>query len=176
MPGEAGDDADTCTTSLHCARPSAASSGGVDVHGLVGAVCTHGVPVRGSFIDLRTHEAFSYYIIMFATLTPLLHTVRDIYVDFGCRLQSTWARYYALHKGTEELSAAKYPHLEAVRILVNWMHAAGHVLACQLVHSGRFSEGAARRIGEMTEQLWSLVKVRVRAFDCCCRRTRSMLW
>ncbi len=39
------------------------------------------------------------------------------------------------------------------------MHGAGHVLACQLVHSGRFKEGAARRIGEMTEQLWALFKV-----------------
>ncbi len=149
-----------CTSVVACARPSAGKSGGrPDVFGLLGFVCGHVIALRGGFVDLYTHEAFGYYIILLTQLLPLLRKVEDIYVDFGCKLQATWQAYYALHRVKPELCAEKYPHLDAVRILVNWMHGAGHVLACQLVHSGRFKEGAARRIGEMTEQLWALFKV-----------------
>lgn len=158
--GEGDPDAEACTSHLHCARPSAVASGGLDVFGIVGAVCAHVSPVRGSFMDLLTHEAYGYYIIMFSNVLPLLNRVRDVYVDFGCRLEKTWKAYYEMHKAKPELCATSYRHLGAVRILVNWMHGAGHVLACQLAHSGRFTDEAARRIGEMTEQLWAMLKVR----------------
>lgn len=39
-------------TSLSCARPEAKHSGPCDIHGVVGAVCAHNIPVRGSFVDM----------------------------------------------------------------------------------------------------------------------------
>jgi hypothetical protein len=88
---------------------------------------------------------------LFAGVAPLC--------AFAPNVQTTWERYYNLHKGTDELSPDTYPQLATMRILVNWMHAACHVLSCQLVNSGRFTDNAARRVGEMTEQLWALLKV-----------------
>ena len=50
--------------------------------------------------------------------------------------------------------------MKELRIMVNWMHGAAHELGCELENSARFKEGAARRVGENVEQVWSLLKVR----------------
>lgn len=78
--------------------------------------------------------------------------LRDVYIDFACRLSKTWQRFVS---GYPELHDA-CPDL---RIMVNWMHGSSHDLLCQLQNNGRFQEGAGRKVGENSEQLWSLTKV-----------------
>jgi Kyakuja-Dileera-Zisupton transposase len=153
-----------CDTDIHCARQAATAVKGTDVHGIVGMACSHGVPVRQSYVNMLTPENFGMYLLIFSSILPRLRTVRDVYVDFGCKLRVTWARYLAQERarpGGEEgpLSTQQSPHLSRVRILVNWMHASSHKLSCQLTNSARYAVNAARRVGEMMEQTWAMFKV-----------------
>lgn len=62
----ADDDAGDCGASLSCSRPDTAASGSsaCDIHGMVGAVCTHTIPLRGAFIDMHGPEQFAYYLVL----------------------------------------------------------------------------------------------------------------
>jgi hypothetical protein len=54
-----------CGSDLSCARAESSATGEKkNRHGVLGAGCMHGLPVRGSFVDLLTPENFSYYLIM----------------------------------------------------------------------------------------------------------------
>lgn len=144
----------TCRASLSCARPDAKSAKGVlDLYGIVGGTCPHTSPLSGTFMDMRTPEQFSYYLIMLAWLASVTPQLQDVYIDFGCRLSKTWARFVQRFPGI--------PGAEQLRIMVNWMHAQGHEEACEVVNSARHHLLAARRVGENAEQLWSMLKVRV---------------
>jgi hypothetical protein len=146
-----------CTTRLHCARVNALPGGGkMSVFGLLGAVCMHGVPLIGAFIDLLAPESFPPYILMLGDVLPRARgRIGDVYIDFACRLKPSWQRFIANMQGHHELQMM----LSGARLLVPWMHAAGHVLSCQVHNNGRFALGAGRRVGENTEQLWSMFKV-----------------
>jgi len=150
-----------CSSELHCARTDSRRLGPRDIYGVVGASCVHGVAVRKSFMDLHSPENFSYYLIMlWLVLLAAGGRVRDVYIDFGCRLGITWARFIEHKRLTSPPGYSVPPYMSAVRIIVNWLHAQGHNPGCQLRHSGRHTEGAAWRVGEHAEQLWSLLKVR----------------
>jgi hypothetical protein len=154
-----------CTTEIHCARVDVAHQPtGVDVCGVLGTVCAHTVPVRGGFCDMLTYESYSYYIVMLITLLlrcAPTSNVRDIFVDFACQLRKSWNRFLRLGKSAtgEQIEEARLEHIKQVRLLVNWMHAEGHTLKCQLTSSGRYSADCGRRYGEGTEQLWAQLKV-----------------
>lgn len=144
-----------CTASLSCSRPESKARGPCDIHGLVGGVCAHTVPLMGSFIDMHTPEQFVYYLIQLEFMVSKVPELRDVYIDFGCRLAITWARYVAVHR---------VPGAERIRIMVNWMHARGHEEACEAFKSARhFLDAARRGGGENAEQLWSMLKVRIGA-------------
>lgn len=145
----------TCATSLSCSRPdtSSSSSGPCDVHGVCGAVCVHGIPLKEVFIHMPAPENFSLYLLALAHIVSQRPDVGDVYIDFGCRIKGTWQRFVKAHP---ELRRA---HDGQQRILVNWLHGSAHELSCQLINSGRFTVAAAWRVGEATEQLWSQTKV-----------------
>jgi hypothetical protein len=160
QPGDDDDDIHAaCSADVYCARTSARETGAVDVHGVVGVVCTHGIPVRGGFCDMLTPEIFSYYLILLHCIIARAQRIRDVYVDFACKLRVTWQRYVTAQQAGGGMSPDVSSALAGVRLVVNWLHAAGHKMECQLQHSGRHTLNAGRRIGEMTEQLWSMVKV-----------------
>jgi len=160
-PGKAAVEDPCCTSALHCARTDSRVMGPRDIFGLLGISCVHGTAGRGSFIDLLSPENFSYYLIMLWCILLSCGTIRDVYIDFGCRLAITWVRFLA-HQATitlREGDTVTTGHRRA-RIMVNWLHAQGHNLPCQLQNSGRHTKDAAWRVGENTEQLWALLKVR----------------
>jgi hypothetical protein len=118
----------------------------------------HGIAVLGAFCDMMVSECFSYYLIILRhMLREVKVTVKDIYIDIACRLSGAFQRYIGLLAVMEHTAAVA---ASKTRMLVNWMHANGHDESCQLAFSGRFAKGAAARIGEATEQLWSYLKVR----------------
>jgi hypothetical protein len=149
----------SCTTSLHCSRPEA-TSGSVrfDIYGLVGGCCSHNVPLRGCFMDMRSPEQFVYYLIFLLHLaTATAGAVKHVYIDFACRLGKTWERFLRARGGTFPSGVlAVCQHIET---LVNWMHGASHNRECQLKCGGRYHTGAGRKVGENAEQLWSMLKV-----------------
>ena len=161
-------DQDDCATSIHCSRPDASNSQSVcDVYGVCGGVCAHTIPVRGSFVDMCTPEQFVYYLVILLSLLNLGVQVKDVFIDFACRLMKTWQRYLANHPSVaQQLAGAA-----GLRILVNWMHGNSHDIACQLKHCGRFTHAAAHRDGENTERLWALMKVCATLF---CHRSHYM--
>ena len=91
LDAERGD----CDTALSCARPDSKPTGPCDVHGVVGTVCAHTIPLSGMFIDMRTPEQFIFYLIIIHALVIAANHIRDVYVDFGCQLKKTWERYLA---------------------------------------------------------------------------------
>lgn len=153
-PEHADDDQVEHITALSCARSEAAPVGPCDVHGVVGAVCSHTIPLRSCFIDMKTPEQFIYYIvILMALLKMATGRVRDVFVDFGCQLKKTFQRFGSQHE-------SKMPSgWKELRILVNWMHGNSHDLSCQLQHCGRYIQGAGHKDGENNERLWSMTKV-----------------
>jgi hypothetical protein len=150
---DAAEDHCACSSSLHCARAEVSAPNSItDIHGVCGAVCMHTIPLRGVFCDMRTPEQFCYYLYMLEHIVRARPDIKDVYMDFGCRIRSTWARFIAGHPDLPTEAAN-------VRILVNWMHGSGHDLACQLQNSGRYTDDAGWQVGEEIEQLWSIGKV-----------------
>lgn len=164
-----------CYAELHCARAEAvaSTSGPCDIHGVVGAVCKHGFPLIGAFMDMWGPEQYIYYLVLLKWLTKgcaaLDIPLGDVYVDFGCRLVKTWERYLE-KKGSTHLSTRELEVAKQIRVLVNWMHGSSHELSCQLQSNGRYTEGAGHQDGEGTERLWSHTKVSVseQRFFCSC--------
>jgi hypothetical protein len=140
-PAFVADDADdvnahVCTSNLQFARQNASATGPKNSHGIVGAVCRHGTPLRGCFVDMPAPEQFCYYFFM---LIYLLRRRPDLllgffYVDIGCRLLGSWQTWVARCVASGEAD----PAWAGLRIVVPWMHAAGHNLACQLACSAFF--------------------------------------
>jgi len=56
-------DEEQCSTRLSCARAQSKRGALYDVHGMLGAVCIHDIPVLGTFCDLRGPENFVYYLV-----------------------------------------------------------------------------------------------------------------
>ena len=75
---------------------------------------------------------------------------QDMYIDIGCRIKGSWVAYVLAQMLPEEWAD--------IRIMVPWMHASSHNMACQLLNNARFQLGAARRVGENSEQLWSMLR------------------
>ena len=113
-------------------------------------------------MDMHGPEQFVYYLILFKRLVQRCNgagiTVRDMYVDFNCRLKKTWDRFLRL-KGDQHLPQAALADAKQLRLLVNWMHGSSHELSCQLQNNGRYTEGAGHRDGEGSERLWAQTKV-----------------
>lgn len=149
-----------CDNHLHCARHEApaAGAGPCDVHGVVGGVCSHGIPLKGMFIDMHGPEQFIYYLVMLKTLLKHCPTIKAVYVDFACRLKVTWQRFVAKQKDRFFTTEAEASAAKDLRLIVNWMHGSSHNLSCQLQNNGRYTIGAGRRHGEGSEQLWSMLK------------------
>ncbi|KAJ9523625.1 hypothetical protein QJQ45_007302 [Haematococcus lacustris] len=120
-----------------CAEVNKSVGPPVSIHGLIGFCCSHGVPLLGMFCNMRTPEQFAYYLL---ALAILMNFCTEFYIDFGCRLKITWARY---------VDAMGYPsEWKDARILVNWMHGASHDQRCQILNNGRFQPRAGWRYGE----------------------------
>jgi hypothetical protein len=138
----------------------------MDSNGVSGGTCAHGIAVLGSFTDMPKPECFSYYILQLFSLLAKMPHVKFVFVDFACKLRVSWQRFLEKQCGPGGILACDpelAAHLQKVELLVNWMHAEGHSLDCQLEYSGRHTPGTGRRHGEATEQLWALVKV----CSCC---------
>lgn len=153
---------DDCSINMHCAREDPPTvTGPCDIQGVVGGVCSHGIPLKGLFVDMHAAEQFIYYLVIFCHLLRLCLekgvAVRDVYVDFGCRLSKTWSRF--ISKQPQKLAAGTHDMAASLRIIVNWMHGSSHDLACQLKNNGRYISNAGRKVGENSEQLWSMIKV-----------------
>lgn len=130
------DEENCCTAQLSCSRPNSKAAGARDIHGVVGAVCTHGVPLRESFVDLYVPECFSYYLIILThILVAAMGAIKTVYIDFACRLTHTYQRHLQ-HTYRQEQAQAPSA-LADVNLCVNWMHASSHNMECQLQNSGR---------------------------------------
>ncbi|KAJ9507550.1 hypothetical protein QJQ45_019377 [Haematococcus lacustris] len=83
------------STSLSCSRPETSNITARQpcaVHGVVGFVCCHGVPLLALYCNMRTAEQFVYYLLAVALLLRqccgMLH-MSHLYIDFACQFQ--WA-------------------------------------------------------------------------------------
>eukprot|EP00983_Pelagomonas_calceolata_P008896 288793-Pelagomonas_calceolata.AAC.1 len=160
-----------CSTALTCSRPeSKAPPGSCDIFGVVGMVCMHGIPLLGLFCNMPTPEQFLYYLLILKILLEQGCPVNDVYIDFACKVKVTWKRFYE----TWDDSALR-EKAERLRLLVPWMHGSSHNSSCQHYNCGRFAFNAGCRVGEHTEQLWSMLKDLVGKLRYAKRATRQDL-
>jgi hypothetical protein len=101
-------------------------------------------------------------LLLFSTFA-LVHW-QDVHVGCVCKLGPSRRGYIAglaqppgLLAGDPDIAKRLAENVR--RLLVNWMHAEGHTLQCQLNHSGRHTEGAGRQNSEGAEQGWAMLKV-----------------
>ncbi|KAJ9524093.1 hypothetical protein QJQ45_022536, partial [Haematococcus lacustris] len=141
--------ADACLQPSSYAGAARATRQPCDIRGIVGFVCCHGIAVPQLFCNMRTPEQFVDYLLALAGLVHMCFgLVLHVYIDFACQFKVTWARY------------ARVVGLDSARahLMVNSMHGASHDVGCQLKNNGRYLATAAWRVGEQTEQLWSMFK------------------
>eukprot|EP00967_Tisochrysis_lutea_P146665 scaffold277290_cov22-Tisochrysis_lutea.AAC.1 len=124
-----------------------------DINGVIGATCTHGCAIPGSFCDMRGPENFVYYMVELMVIAMSCPDVQHVYIDFGCRVSVSWQRFMNALKTQRGLVSVPGENL---CIMVNWLHAASHDFQCQLKNSGRYRTGAGWAVGEQAEQLWAL--------------------
>ena len=144
-----------CTTALSCNREKSHNTRAeLDICGIVGIVCVHGVPALGCMLPMNAPENHSFYDLVFRELFRKKSNIGQVYLDLMCRYSK---RLRAL---LEKLEFQENRPFEAavIMLLVPWMHAFDHDLSCQLTFSGLYAEGAGRRIGEQTEHLWAATK------------------
>jgi hypothetical protein len=125
-----------CTSNLQFAREQASRKGPQDRTGICGFVCKHGTPAKGCFVDMPAPEQFMYY---FYLLAYLLRRRPDMvkgkfYVDIACRLSGSWRTWVT----REAVSGVACITWLGLRLVVPWMHAAAHNMACQLAFSALF--------------------------------------
>lgn len=58
LDADVEDEDKTCSSALSCARVSAKAGRVVDIHGILGPVCPHGMPAKGLFINMWTPEQY----------------------------------------------------------------------------------------------------------------------
>lgn len=161
---DAGVGPHTCTSHLQFAREKAAPSGQLDRTGVCGFVCRHGTPCKGGFVDMPAPEQFQYYFCLLASLLrrrpDLLHG--RVYIDIACRLSGSWRAWV----GQQAPTGAALAIWASLRMVVPWMHAAGHNLACQLLYSALFEVSYKTLIGFL---------VHGKAVSLCCRSLHMLL-
>lgn len=134
---DAGDESRqmACGTQLSCNREVASGRGSLRSFGLMLCVCSHGIPALDSALFMPTPEQHAFYEAILSRLIPARPDVRSIYIDLMCRCHKR------LRLMLDELAAdGKLPAEEAaaIMLLVPWMHAASHDMACQLRFNGLF--------------------------------------
>lgn len=55
-------------------------------------VCMHGIPLLGLFCNMPTPEQFLYYLLILKILVEQGCPVKDVYIDFACKVKVTWKR------------------------------------------------------------------------------------
>lgn len=141
-----------CTTELSCNRPTAkAGRAETDISGLVAACCSHVVPLLGLAIPMVTPENHTYYEHLLESLIQSRPDLEIVFLDLACRFRGRWSML--LDRLRDRVAG-----LDDIRLMLPMMHAFDHDMACQVKNSALYQVGAARRVGEQTEELWSEIK------------------
>jgi len=152
-----------CDAHISCNRETTSRATKMSVVGVALAVCCHGIPCKGSLVDMRTEEQYIYFIIMITTMLYGMHLVGgkidEVFLDYACRFKKTWARYAG-----PEGKGCSVPGANNFKFLVNWMHGSSHNLYCQLLNLGRYIKGSGHRDGEGIERFNKWLKVRILLF------------
>jgi len=114
---------------------------------IVGAICSHGIPLRGGFINSTRPEHFGLYVWLIRMRILPFRAIWDLYIDFNCK--------FAAHFRNLGLNIS---YADYIRFLTPWMHGASHEMRCRLLYSGLFADSSGRRHGEYTEVFWSRVR------------------
>ena len=71
------------------------------MYGIIGAVCSHSVPLKGTFMDMHGPEQFVYYyyLVLLKHVVKACPSIRDVYVDFACRLKVVFLVLFYLFWG-----------------------------------------------------------------------------
>jgi hypothetical protein len=145
-PAEADSGSSCPHPRLSCARSTSQRGGILDIFGVAGACCTHGFPIEGCFVHMYAPEQYSYYDAIFTHVVLAERDVQDMYLDFNCLYERWWNRVTDVEVKQQQ---------EHTRFLIPELHAKGHGISCYRAKSSMYHQGAARRIGEQMEQLWS---------------------
>ncbi len=144
-----------CTVALTCNRErSNAGRAELDAYGLVAFVCIHTIPCLDLAVVMNAPEQHSFYERALEYILQRRPDLKFMYLDLMCRFH---AKVALMIKDLEERKVLAPGECDPA-LLLPWMHSFDHNVACQLGFGPLYHEGAGRRHGEQTEQLWSLLK------------------
>jgi hypothetical protein len=144
-----------CTVALSCNREkSTATRAEVDSYGIVAVVCSHTIPCRGLALAMPGHEQHSFYQEIVTGLLETRPDVKFIYLDLMCRFAP---KILAVIEDLQRRGVLPEGDVKPM-LMLPWMHAFDHNKECQRVFNPLFQMLAGRRVGEQTEQFWSLIK------------------
>lgn len=144
-----------CTTALSCNREATSHTRGeMAFFGMVCVVCAHVFPGLNLCIPMPTPEQHMFYDYVLGEAIRSRPDLVAIYLDLMCRYHK---RFRALADDLIRQDVVA-PEAREIALLIPWMHAFDHDLACQLQFSALYRHGAGRRVGEQTEAWWSLLK------------------
>ncbi|KAF5829013.1 hypothetical protein DUNSADRAFT_16713 [Dunaliella salina] len=166
QPVNEDDEQADCHSQLRCARQESKVSQMYDINGLLGCTCAHGFAIPNYFCNLPRAEKYTFYMVLLKYMVQECPSLKNVYIDFGCRLSKTWERHL------QDLGENVPATANAVRIMMNWLHASSHDLSCQILNNGRFMEGTGWVVGEQIEQLWSLLKDAAGLMRCMTKQSR----
>jgi hypothetical protein len=148
VPGSA------CATALTCNRSIAHRRTELDRVGLIAVVCAHVFAGFNLVVPMLTPEQHYFYDVVLSTLLIACPHLHAIYLDLACRYGGRFRRLLKRLVDEDRVGS----QVLQVLLKLPWMHAFDHSMVCQLLNSGMFQVGAGRRVGEMTEALWALLK------------------
>ena len=139
----------TCDDPRHSSVPE-----GTHAKGVVGAVCSCGKPVLGSYESINTHENYGCYDrqLKHLVLTNPIDTIRKVGLDYGCLYKVHFVNFFG-----EDLPYATYVRADEVLFLVDWLHAKGHKAICRFQNGAFYIVNTGRRTGVDMERLFAKV-------------------
>lgn len=139
-----------CSIQLSCNRENSSARGELACHGQVIVVCAHVFAGLGLAVPMPVPENHFFYTVLFREALAQRPDIKSIYLDLSCRYAPAFEALMA-----DLVDSSGWDPTMKVDLMLPWMHAFDHDMACQLKHSGLYRAGVGRRVGEMTEVFWS---------------------
>lgn len=122
-----------CSIQLSCNRENSSARGELACHGQVIVVCAHVFAGLGLAVPMPVPENHFFYTVLFREALAQRPDIKSIYLDLSCRYAPAFEALMA-----DLVDSSGWDPTMKVDLMLPWMHAFDHDMACQLKHSGLY--------------------------------------
>ena len=123
----------SCSIQLSCNRENSSARGELDCYGQVIAACAHVFAGMGLALPMPVPENHFFYTELFREALTLRPDIKSIYLDLSCRFAPAFETLMV-----DLVARSGWDPSMKVDLMLPWMHAFDHDIACQLKHSGLY--------------------------------------